>query len=174
MDILDIIKMPENTEKYICKICDFKCSKQSNYKKHIDTPKHIKNSQNDIKKELIEEYICECGKKYNYYSGLWRHKKTCNNSQNNMLEASISEASISEASISAASISDASISGANISDASNNVIQLLINENKELINDNKDFKNMIMELVKSNNDLQKQMIEICKKKIAKEVVIDKS
>jgi len=118
MDILDIIKMPENTEKYICKICDFKCSKQSNYKKHIDTPKHIKNSQNDIKKELIEEYICECGKKYNYYSGLWRHKKTCNNSQNNTLEASISGASIS-----GASISDASISG-----ASNNVIQLLINE----------------------------------------------
>jgi hypothetical protein len=159
MDILDIIKMPENTEKYICKICDFKCSKQSNYKKHIDTPKHIKNSQNDIKKELIEEYICECGKKYNYYSGLWRHKKTCNNSQNNTLEASISAASIS---------------AANISDASNNVIQLLINENKELINDNKDFKNMIMELVKSNNDLQKQMIEICKKNIAKHVVIDKS
>jgi len=143
MDILDIIKMPENIEKYICNICDFKCSKQSNYKKHIDTQKHIKNSQNDIKKELIEEYICECGKKYNYYSGLWRHKKRCNNSQNNTLESSIS--------------------GASISDASNNVIQLLINENKELINDNKDFKNMIMELVKSNNDLQKQMIEVCQK-----------
>jgi len=163
MDIMDITKMPENTEKYICKICDFKCRKQSNYKKHIDTPKHIKNSQNDIKKELIEEYICECGKKYNYYSGLWRHKKTCNNSQNNTLESSISGASISGASISGASISGASISGASISDASNNVIQLLINENKELINDNKDFKNMIMELVKSNNDLQKQMIEVCQK-----------
>jgi len=47
-------------------------------------------------------------------------------------------------------------------------------KNKELIIDNKDFKNMIMELVKSNNDLQKQMIEICKKNIAKDVVIDKS
>jgi len=31
-----------------------------------------------------------------------------------------------------------------------------------LINENKDFKNIIVELVKSNTDLQKQMIEVCK------------
>ena len=32
-----------------------------------------------------------------------------------------------------------------------------------LINENKDFKNIIMELVKNNGDLQKQMLEVCKK-----------
>jgi hypothetical protein len=157
MDIIDILKMPKNAEKYICKICDFKCSKQSNYKKHTETPKHIKNSQNDIndiKKESIEEYICDCGKKYNYYSGLWRHKKICVKLKNITLEPNIKNG---------ASISGASISGASIKDASNNVILLLINENKELINDNKDFKNMIMELVKTNNDLQKQMVDVCQK-----------
>ena len=31
-----------------------------------------------------------------------------------------------------------------------------------LINENKDFKNIILELVKTNGDLQKQMIEVCK------------
>ena len=62
---MDILKLPKNAGKYVCELCDFTCSKQSNYKKHTETPKHIKNSQNDIKKELIEEYICECGKIYN-------------------------------------------------------------------------------------------------------------
>ena len=31
-----------------------------------------------------------------------------------------------------------------------------------LMNENKDFKNMILDLVKSNTDLQKQMMEVCK------------
>ena len=163
---MDIAKLPKNAEKYVCKICDFKCSKQSNYKKHTETPKHIKNSQNDIndindmKKESTEEYTCECVKKYNYYSGLWRHKKICVKSENIKLDIGKS----------GESISDASISGASISHASDSTIQLLINENKELINENKEFKNenkeiknMILELVKSNNELQKQMIEVCQK-----------
>ena len=131
MDIIDIEKMPKNAEKYICKICDFKCSKQSNYKKHTDTPKHIKNSQNDIndiKKESIEEYNCECGKKYNYYSGLWRHKKICVKSQNIILDASISGTSISGTSISGTSISGASISGASISGASISGASIKANE----------------------------------------------
>jgi hypothetical protein len=46
----------------------------------------------------------------------------------------------------------------------NNAVQLLISENTELINDNKDFKHMIIELVKSNNELQKQVTELCKTK----------
>jgi len=32
-----------------------------------------------------------------------------------------------------------------------------------LINENKDFKNIILELVKNNGDLQKQMMEVCSK-----------
>ena len=44
----------------------------------------------------------------------------------------------------------------------NTLIKTLIDENKELINDNKDFKNLILEMMKSNTDLQKQMIEMCK------------
>jgi len=29
------------------------------------------------------EYFCECGKKYSYHSGLWKHKKLCNGSATN-------------------------------------------------------------------------------------------
>jgi hypothetical protein len=42
------------------------------------------------------------------------------------------------------------------------VINLLINENKELINENKDFKNLILEMMKNNTELQKQMLDVCK------------
>ena len=80
---MDIQKMPKTAEDFTCETCAFKCSKKSNYEKHIATPKHqnkVKGYNNDIKKEQKmlsnqDECICECGKKYNYYSGLWRHKK---------------------------------------------------------------------------------------------------
>jgi hypothetical protein len=146
---------PKLAEKFICKLCDYGCCKESDYKKHLSTNKHIKRefgNKMDIAEinEIATEYKCnQCNKLYKSNSGLWKHVKICVKSQNITLDTSISGESIN--------------SGASINDISNNVIQLLINENKELINDNKDFKNMIMELVKSNNDLQKQMVEVCQK-----------
>jgi len=139
-------------KKFICEICDFSCCKKCNYDKHLITRKHINNDASLHKKSEIEQYKkykCECGKEYNHRQGLYTHKKKC---------TTIEESSnyISGASISGASINGASITDSNITDSSNNIIELLINENK-------DFKNMIMELVKTNNDLQKQMIDVCQK-----------
>jgi hypothetical protein len=167
-----------------CECCDYSCSKNSEYIRHLLTKKHIGNASSNKKITIIK---CKfCNKIYKSKKGLWGHNKLCTNvinvtenkiiqdgttndesiseasiskasiSEASISEASISKASISEASISEASISEASISEASISDASNNVIQLLINENK-------DFKNIIIELVKSNNELQKQMVDICQK-----------
>ena len=70
------LKMLKNAEKYICECCDFKCSKLSNYNKHLTTRKH-KNLQNDTKKPP-KLYICDCGKKYKHSSTLYAHKKKCN------------------------------------------------------------------------------------------------
>ena len=75
-------KMPNNENKYICKNCDFKCTKLSNYNTHLTTAKHrgITNG-NTIDKDNPPKdsgaYICDCGKSYNFASGLSRHKRNC-------------------------------------------------------------------------------------------------
>jgi len=72
--------MPKNAQKFMCKNCDFICSKQSNYKKHLLTSKHLKNDAWITEKmpedaELV--FTCKCSKKYKHRQGLWKHKKTC-------------------------------------------------------------------------------------------------
>ena len=154
--------MPKNAEKYICKLCHFKCSKQSNYDKHVDTTKHIKNTQNDIndiKKIPNKEYICKCGKQYKYYSGLWRHIKNCNILSEN--ETQSKSAAISDKNHVYSSVELCE----NVKETiinKDNIIEILINENKEFKNENKEIKNLILEMMKNNNDLQKQVLEIYK------------
>ena len=78
----------KRAEKYYCKVCDFRCSKKSNYERHILTAKH-KNRTNRTGKEpkkcqiIIdnisddERYRCECGKVYKARNSYWYHKKKC-------------------------------------------------------------------------------------------------
>ena len=139
-----------NKEKFSCLNCDFKCYKKGDWERHLNTTKHKKKynvttSDEELHKNTSHHICSICLKKYNSRNGLWLHKKKCNGSE-------LSVENISNANISNANISNDNISGG---DASNNIMQLLINENK-------DFKNMIMELVKSNTELQKQMMDVCK------------
>lgn len=81
---IDTFLASKNTNKFECKLCDFKCSKKGDWNRHILRPKHILNQkmiQNDTNKtseNSNKEYICNCGRIYKYHSGLYRHKKTCN------------------------------------------------------------------------------------------------
>ena len=79
----DDIFNAKNAQNFVCEICDFKCSKLSNWNKHIITPKHKKND-NGLQKnaEGAElKYSCSCGKKYKYRQGLCKHKKQCDGDQ---------------------------------------------------------------------------------------------
>ncbi len=69
----------ENDCKFICEKCDFKCSKQTNYDKHLVTRKH-KMNDNSLQKDdekMTKKYDCICGKEYKYRQGLFVHKKIC-------------------------------------------------------------------------------------------------
>ena len=76
-------KKIKNTKIFICVSCDFKCSKKSLYDRHLATPKHKNGAKgNDLEqmessKSAKNNYICECKKIYNTYSGLWKHKQKC-------------------------------------------------------------------------------------------------
>jgi hypothetical protein len=72
---MDKIKCKKMPNEFICEKCDFKCYKRSNFEIHLGTAKHRRIKMD--KKEEITTYNCECGKKYNYQSGLCKHKKKC-------------------------------------------------------------------------------------------------
>ena len=68
------------TEIYICECCDFKCSKKSNYEKHLRTLKHFRHQNGSKKMPKNAEKVswsCICGRVYKYESGYYRHNKTC-------------------------------------------------------------------------------------------------
>ena len=72
-------KMPENARIYNCGNCHFKCSKISNYKKHILTLKHKNRTNlNFIEQNKNTVFSCKkCNKTYNARSSLWYHEKKC-------------------------------------------------------------------------------------------------
>ena len=71
--------MPKNAEFFECKICNFKCSKKSNYHKHLLTAKHKKFTEFTEKNaEMNCKYVCDiCDKHYTSRMGLWKHKQKC-------------------------------------------------------------------------------------------------
>ena len=71
-------RMPINAKLYYCNICDFKCSKNSNYRKHLATRKHniLINTNNNMPKNAAD-FTCDCGKVYKHASSLCKHKHKC-------------------------------------------------------------------------------------------------
>ena len=108
---------PENADEYSCEKCAFKCSKKSNYDKHLLTRKH-QNNDISLQEKMPKKFACICGKEYSHRQGLYTHKKTCLFVDSNQQ----------------------------------------INEKGELTN----LTSMVIELMKSNTELQKQMLEVCK------------
>jgi DNA-directed RNA polymerase subunit F len=67
-------------ETYVCELCDYTCSKQSDFNKHLGTGKHKRiTMDNSLDNKIApREYKCECDRKYTFCSGLSKHKKKCN------------------------------------------------------------------------------------------------
>ena len=71
------INVIENESKFHCNCCAFRCNKNSNYLKHLSTPKHLIATTGTQTTEKFHNFKCKCGKQYLTKSGLWKHKKTC-------------------------------------------------------------------------------------------------
>jgi len=140
---MDDKKNAKNANIFVCEYCDFKCSKKSNMDKHKLTLKHKKNDVGlhlGLQENIIEEsFTCNCGKEYKFRQGLWKHKKKC--------------------------ITENNISNNKSNELFNITPDMIIN----VIQQNQEFKDLLMEqnkqnfeLQKQNNELQKQMLEVIK------------
>ena len=134
--------LPKNAVFFRCEDCYFECSKKSNYEKHLITQKHLFNTVNKTSnsENATPELVLNC--------------EYCNKKYKSRVglwyhnKKCIGEKNIStESSIGLSSDT----------------------EINTIISDNEAFKKLILEIVKSNTDLQKQnselqkqMIEVCK------------
>jgi len=87
---MDTQILPQKPQNYSCVCCDFISSNKKDYVRHLSTQKH-KNRENDTNKiqknpkKPQTQYECSmCKKTYKYPSGLYRHKKTCFDHENNV------------------------------------------------------------------------------------------
>ena len=124
-------KMPKNAEKYSCKLCNFICSKKSNYDTHLLRPKHKNRTfLNNLEQKNAENaentimFNCKyCEKPYGARNSLWYHEKKCAHNHENDCKSTI------------------------INDPSDKeLIMMLIKENSE-------FKDMMIELCKNGTNI---------------------
>jgi hypothetical protein len=118
---------PFYAEKRHCITCNFKCSKNIDWERHINTLKHknrtiLNNIEQQITPENTENmFVCKkCNKNYKARNSLWYHEKKCKN------------------------------------DSEDN------KKSQELPETEKSDKELIILLLKQNNELQNKVLEICK------------
>ena len=73
-------KNSKKTPIFSCEKCDFTCSKQNEFKRHVVTNKHKRLHETTEKNsnQASSVYICKCGKKYLHHTSLAKHKRLCN------------------------------------------------------------------------------------------------
>ena len=74
-------KLAKTRQDFFCEKCNYTCSKQSDFTKHLTTRKHALShvgntwKQMETKKLATPEFRCACGKSYVTRTGLWKHQK---------------------------------------------------------------------------------------------------
>ena len=75
--------MQDAEYKFDCRLCNFKCQKNSNWEMHLKTKKHLDRSnaekcRNNAEKNKCLTYKCNnCNKIYKARNSLWYHMKKC-------------------------------------------------------------------------------------------------
>ena len=133
----------QNSHKFTCFNCNIETNNKKDYNNHLLTRKHIKlgiqkpiGKKTGEKNQLLE--CSKCNKSYETRSGLWKHRKSCNDKIENII-------------ISAPLVTETE--SIHITESS---------PTESSANDTKILTNLVLELVKSNSELQKQLVDACK------------
>ena len=122
---------------FFCTDCVFKCSKKSEWERHISTRKHLNRTKKTLDQVL---YVCDvCNKQYTARNSLFYHKKTCTKKEDDIL------------------IDDIQFNKEfNEKDTSGLLIEIM-KSNKEMqafmLEQQKELNNTIMELVKKQGNV---------------------
>ena len=128
-------KSPKISYKFFCEKCDYKCSKQSEYNKHLTTAKHKKlTNLTEKSPKISDEFKCAiCEKQYKSRMGLWQHKKKCGKSEIPIQETIETPQTIPD-----------------------------INVFMDLLHQNQEFKQLMIEQSNHIQDLQEKLVEVVK------------
>jgi hypothetical protein len=120
-------------QKFYCELCEYKCSKNSIFKQHLNTTKHhnatnmLQNATNNIP----NKNVCDCGKQFQHHSSYYRHKKACLQKEEKEEKKEIDKILV---------------------DSENNISPELI---IEIIKQNQEFKDLLLEQNKTIIELSK-------------------
>ena len=190
-------------EQFSCELCLYDTSNKKDYNKHLSTAKHL-NNMSGYTKSPKKDYLCGiCNKNYKSRYGLWNHKKTCIINYENNVKLNCEKVCEKVANV-ATKITPKFLceicqyntsnksdytkhvntnkhknkiilqteNNTNISivESSSNEIKVMtglmveiVKSNNELQKQNQDFQKQTLDLRKQNQDLQKQVLEICQK-----------
>jgi len=140
--------MPKNAEIHICEVCLFKCSKLSNYNKHLTTAKHkIRINTNRKSPKNAEKYECICGRNYNHASSLWNHKQKCQNKDDTNTHTNLVN----------------SIVSTETEDNRDELIERLVSSHTEMVASSNEMKSMFQLLLEKYQESQLQNQELMSK-----------
>ena len=108
---------------FYCELCEFTCDKLSNWNNHVETKKHQSRENGIIKN--IPNFVCIfCNNHYKTSSGLWKHRSKCPSAPKDGEDA--------------------------LSKVSDEYVCDMKNMMCYLINENKEFKQIIADALKNN------------------------
>jgi hypothetical protein len=142
MDLEPIL--PKKTPDFCCEKCAFISSNKKDYMRHLDTRKHILSvASNQIEpilpKKTPEHKCSHCDKLYYSKSGLWNHRKKCSQIYNIQ-----------------------SNNGNDFDRHQNNKKNDIDEPRVEKTSEGLNVNTLVLDLLKQNNELQKQLVEMSK------------
>ena len=136
-------KMPKDAKKYYCEHCDFKCSKESNWDKHLSTSKHTNRTklngfEQKNAKKCQPTFVCDCGKVYRARNSFWYHKKKCSIDVGDGMSHILVNTS----------------THIDKNDMTQKLVELIMSKNQEFITE------LVSNITSSNKDVMEKMMEL--------------
>lgn len=145
-DVVVVEEVTTTVNDFQCNVCQFKCTKSSDWQRHISTGKHVRKSTPINPDQLpTSSYTCKfCNKEYSSRTGVWYHVIKCKKNPVMTTEETTNVPVTTP--------------------VENNDFKSLFHKAFE---SNLDLQRQCIEVLKQNQELQKIVLDISQKNMAK-------